>query len=61
MTTVDFVGATLSIIIFMLMAAAYFYAFRPKNKQKFKEMENLVNLDEQKETKDERREKPISR
>lgn len=43
MTLVDYVGATLAVIIFTLLAYAYFYAFRPQNKEQFNEMRNFVN------------------
>ncbi len=43
MTLVDTIGATLAIVIFVLMVVAYFYAFRPKNKQKFEDLRNFVN------------------
>ncbi len=37
MTIVDWFGAILSIIITIIITAAYVYAFRPKNKEKFEE------------------------
>ena len=43
MTLVDTIGATLAIVIFVLMVVAYFYALRPKNKQKFEDLRNFVN------------------
>lgn len=43
MTLVDKVGATLAVIISILMVISYFYAFRNKNKEKFEEMRNFVN------------------
>jgi preprotein translocase subunit YajC len=43
MTLIDKVGATVAVVIFVLLAIAYFYTFRPKNKQKFKDLSNLVN------------------
>ena len=46
MTLVDKIGATLAIIIFILMVGAYFYAFRPKNKKKFEELSNFVNKEQ---------------
>jgi cytochrome c oxidase cbb3-type subunit 4 len=43
MTLVDKIGAVVAIVIFALLAGAYFYAFRPKNKQKFEDLRNFVN------------------
>jgi cytochrome c oxidase cbb3-type subunit 4 len=43
MTLTDWVGTILAIVIALLMFGAYFYAFRPANKEKFKNYENLVN------------------
>ncbi|MBT6328100.1 MAG: CcoQ/FixQ family Cbb3-type cytochrome c oxidase assembly chaperone, partial [Candidatus Thioglobus sp.] len=33
MTLVDTIGAVVAVVIFVLLAGAYFYAFRPKNKK----------------------------
>jgi len=46
MTLVDKIGAVTAIVIFLLLSYAYFYAFRPKNKKKFKNMENFVNRED---------------
>lgn len=46
MTLVDKIGAVTAVIIFALMVAAYFYSFRPKNKQKFEDLRNFVNDDD---------------
>ena len=35
MTASDYVGLAMTIIIFLAMAAAYVYAFHPKNKERF--------------------------
>ncbi len=43
MTLVDKIGVIVTIVIFLLLAIAYFYAFRPKNKQKFEDLRNFVN------------------
>ncbi|QKQ24619.1 cbb3-type cytochrome c oxidase subunit 3 [Candidatus Ruthia endofausta] len=43
MTLVDKIGVITTIVIFLLLAIAYFYAFRPKNKQKFEDLRNFVN------------------
>jgi len=34
MTAIDWVGMILTIVIFLLMIAAYFLVFRPKNREK---------------------------
>ena len=34
MTTNDWIGAILTVVIFLLMIVAYFYVFRPKNREK---------------------------
>lgn len=47
MTLVDKIWATTAVIIFVLLAGAYFYAFRPKNKKQFEELRNFVNKEEQ--------------
>ena len=47
MTLVDKIGAITAIVVFALLVGAYFYAFRPKNKQKFEELRNFVNKEEQ--------------
>ncbi len=43
MTLVDKIGATIAVVTFLLMVAAYFYAFRPKNKKQFEDLRNFVN------------------
>jgi len=46
MTLVDKIGAITAIVVFLLLSGAYFYAFRPKNKQKFEELRNFVNKED---------------
>lgn len=46
MTLVDTIGAVTAVVLFVLMASAYFYAFRPKNKKKFEELNNFVNKEQ---------------
>jgi cytochrome c oxidase cbb3-type subunit 4 len=46
MTPVDKIGAITAVVVFLLLAGAYFYAFRPKNKQKFEELSNFVNKED---------------
>jgi len=46
MTLIDKIGAGIAIVIFLSLLYAYFYAFRPKNKKKFKNMENFVNRED---------------
>ena len=45
MTIIDYVGAILAVVIFSLLAYAYYYAFTPKNKKMFNDMRNFVNKD----------------
>ncbi|MEJ6558311.1 MAG: cbb3-type cytochrome c oxidase subunit 3 [Candidatus Thioglobus sp.] len=47
MTLVDKIGAVTAVVVFVLLAAAYFYSFRPKNKQKFEDLRNFVNDDDE--------------
>ncbi|MCH9645062.1 MAG: cbb3-type cytochrome c oxidase subunit 3 [Proteobacteria bacterium] len=47
MTLVDKIGAVTAVVIFVLLAGAYFYSFRPKNKQKFEDLRNFVNDDDE--------------
>ena len=46
MTSHDWAGMIVTIITFVLMAIAYFYVFRPKNKDKL-EAQKYLPLDEQ--------------
>ena len=43
MTTIDIIGVVFVVVISILMSAAYFYAYRPKNKEKFAKLNNFVN------------------
>lgn len=43
MTSNDYVGATLSVILAILIFTAYVHAFRPGNKDKFKKYGNIPN------------------
>ncbi|MDB2589679.1 cbb3-type cytochrome c oxidase subunit 3 [Candidatus Thioglobus sp.] len=47
MTLIDKIGAVTAVVVFVLLAAAYFYSFRPKNKQKFEDLRNFVNDDDE--------------
>ncbi|TEU19356.1 MAG: cbb3-type cytochrome c oxidase subunit 3 [Gammaproteobacteria bacterium] len=46
MTLVDKIGAVTAVVVFVLLASAYFYAFRPKNKKQFEELSNFVNKED---------------
>ena len=35
MTPQDWIGTILTVVVFLLMVGLYFYALRPKNKQRF--------------------------
>ncbi|SFV69327.1 hypothetical protein MNB_SUP05-5-128 [hydrothermal vent metagenome] len=35
MTINDWIGTILTVVVFVIITSAYFYAFRPKNKVKF--------------------------
>ena len=43
MTTTDYIGAIMAVVIFLSLAAAYYYAFAPKNKKMLNKMRNFVN------------------
>lgn len=45
MTTTDYIGTIIAIIIAVLMLGAYIYAFRPGNKDKF-DKSKTIPLDE---------------
>ncbi|HIB28425.1 MAG TPA: cbb3-type cytochrome c oxidase subunit 3 [Candidatus Thioglobus sp.] len=47
MTLVDKIGAATAVVVFVLLAGAYFYAYRPKNKQQFEDLRNFVNDDDE--------------
>ena len=46
MTTNDWVGTILAVVLAVLMFSAYFYAFRPANKKKFEKYNDLVNQED---------------
>jgi len=46
MTSNDYIGAITAVVVFLFLAGAYFYAFRPKNKKKFEELNNFVNKEQ---------------
>ena len=46
MTTHDWAGMIVTIVTFVLMAIAYFYVFRPKNKDKLESQKYLFMDDE---------------
>ena len=48
MTATDWVGMILTIVIFLLMIAAYFLVFRPKNREKL-ESNRFIPFEEDKE------------
>lgn len=52
MTTTDWVGTVLTVVIFVLMVVAYVYAYRPKNKEKLEERKYLLDDGEQLESGD---------
>nr|WP_207162343.1 cbb3-type cytochrome c oxidase subunit 3 [Thiocapsa imhoffii] len=41
MTTNDWIGTILTVVIFLLMVGAYFYVFRPKNREKLEAMKHI--------------------
>jgi cbb3-type cytochrome oxidase subunit 3 len=45
MTNIDWLGTILAVVVFIIIATAYFYAFRPKNKKQF-EQYALIPLDD---------------
>ena len=46
MTTNDWVGTVLTIVVFVLMIAAYVYALHPKNRDKLESHKNIPLDDE---------------
>ncbi len=46
MTSHDWAGLIITVVTFVLMAIAYFYVFRPKNKDKL-EQQKFMLLDEE--------------
>lgn len=45
MTTNDWIGMILTVVIFLLMVGLYFHVLRPKNREKF-ESKRFIPLDE---------------
>lgn len=45
MTTNDWIGTILTVVIFLLMVGLYFHVLRPKNRDKF-ESKRFIPLDE---------------
>jgi cbb3-type cytochrome oxidase subunit 3 len=41
MTNIDWFGTILVVVIFIIIATAYIYAFRPKNKKKFEQYAHI--------------------
>lgn len=41
MTTNDWIGTILTVVIFLLMIGAYFFVFRPKNRDKLEAMKHI--------------------
>ena len=41
MTTNDWIGLTLTVVIFLAMVVAYFQVFRPKNREKLEQMKHI--------------------
>lgn len=45
MTTNDWIGLTMTVVAFLLMVIVYFYALRPKNKEKL-EKNRFIPMDD---------------
>lgn len=45
MTTNDWIGLTMTVVAFLLMIIVYFYALRPKNKEKL-EKNRFIPMDD---------------
>ncbi len=45
MTTNDWIGLTMTVVAFVLMIIVYFYALRPKNKEKL-EQNRFIPMDD---------------
>jgi len=41
MTLNDWIGTILTVVIFLLMIGAYFFVFRPKNREKLESMKHI--------------------
>jgi len=46
MTTNDWVGTILTVVVFLLMVGLYFYALRPKNRDRLESHKNIPLDDE---------------
>lgn len=46
MTFQDWAGMIITLVIFILMAVAYVYTFRPKNRESLEERKYLIEADE---------------
>ena len=46
MTTTDWVGTILTVVIFLLMVGLYVYVLRPKNREKF-ESKKFIPMDDE--------------
>lgn len=46
MTTNDWVGTIVTVVIFLLMLGLYFYVLRPKNREKF-ESQRFIPLEDE--------------
>lgn len=46
MTTTDWVGTILTVVVFLLMVGLYIYVLRPKNRDKFEAHKNIPLDDE---------------
>ena len=46
MTSHDWAGLIITVITFVLMVVAYFYVFRPKNKEKLESQKYMLMDDE---------------
>ncbi|MES9869370.1 MAG: cbb3-type cytochrome c oxidase subunit 3 [Sedimenticola sp.] len=47
MTTNDWIGTILTVVIFLLMVVAYVYVLRPKNKDKLESYKNIPMDDDE--------------
>ncbi len=55
MTVNDWVGLLMNVIIFLLMFAAYWYVFHPRNKEKLEKQRYLPDEDDDREDSEERK------
>ena len=47
MTTTDWVGTIITVVVFLLMVGLYVYVLRPKNRDKFESKKHIPLDDEQ--------------